>query len=128
MHIDDLVVNIRGTPSNREYVATRVVVVGQRLLFFVCAFVFRVQIQLAHDSANRCLFHRSGRLGFGGWRVWQGGGAGVPQGGAMCFLRGVQQTVSGNKPSQYPPDTNRWTLFRCSLRGVNRVQRSSLRG
>ena len=33
------------------------------------------------------------------------------------FLNRVQQTVSGNKPSQYPPDTVRWTLFRCSLRG-----------
>ena len=33
------------------------------------------------------------------------------------FLNRVQQTVSGNKPSQYPPDTIRWTLFRCSLRG-----------
>ena len=32
------------------------------------------------------------------------------------FLNRVQQTVSGNKPSQYPPDTIRWTLFRCSLR------------
>ena len=33
------------------------------------------------------------------------------------FLNRVQQTVSGNKPSQHPPDTIRWTLFRCSLRG-----------
>ena len=33
------------------------------------------------------------------------------------FLNRVQQTVSGNKPSRYPPDTIRWTLFRCSLRG-----------
>ena len=33
------------------------------------------------------------------------------------FLNRVQQTVSGNKPSQYPPDTIHWTLFRCSLRG-----------
>ena len=33
------------------------------------------------------------------------------------FLYRIQQTVSGNKPSQYPPDTIRWTLFRCSLRG-----------
>ena len=32
------------------------------------------------------------------------------------FLNRVQQTVSGNKPSQYPLDTLRWTLFRCSLR------------
>ena len=33
------------------------------------------------------------------------------------FLNRVQQTVSGNKPSQYLPDTIHWTLFRCSLRG-----------
>ena len=26
----------------------------------------------------------------------------------VCLIR-VQQTVSGNKPSQYPPDTIRWT-------------------
>ena len=32
------------------------------------------------------------------------------------FLNRVQQTVPGNKPSQYPPNTIRWTLFRCSLR------------
>ena len=44
------------------------------------------------------------------------------------FLNRVQQTVSGNKPSHYPPDTIPWTLFRCSLKGVHRVQRSSLRG
>ena len=31
------------------------------------------------------------------------------------FLSRVQQTVSGNKPSQHPPDTIRWTLFRCAL-------------
>ena len=30
------------------------------------------------------------------------------------FLSRVQQTVSGSKPSQYPLDTIRWTLFRCS--------------
>ena len=33
------------------------------------------------------------------------------------FINRVHQTVSGNKPSQYPLDTIRWTLFRCSLRG-----------
>ena len=39
------------------------------------------------------------------------------QGQPHVFLNRVQQTVSGNKPSQHPPDTIRWTLFRCSLRG-----------
>ena len=33
------------------------------------------------------------------------------------FLNRVQQTVCGNKPSQYPLDTICWTLFRWSLRG-----------
>ena len=32
------------------------------------------------------------------------------------FLNGVQQTMSGNTPSQYSPDTIALTLFRCSLR------------
>ena len=31
------------------------------------------------------------------------------------FLNRVQQTVSGNKPSQCPPDTIRWTLFRLAF-------------
>ena len=40
--------------------------------------------------------------------------------GVHVFLKNlnrVQQTVSGNKPSQYPPDTIHWTLFRWSLGG-----------
>ena len=37
--------------------------------------------------------------------------------GHHVFLNRVQQTVSGNKPSQYPPDAIRCTPFRCSLRG-----------
>ena len=32
------------------------------------------------------------------------------------FLNRVQQTVSGSAPPQHPPDTIKWTLFRCSLR------------
>ena len=33
------------------------------------------------------------------------------------FLPRVQQNVSGSAPPQHPPDTTKWTLFRCSLRG-----------
>ena len=34
------------------------------------------------------------------------------------FLSRVQWTVSGSAPPQHPPDSIKWTLFRCSVTGL----------